>query len=328
MLGLSDDAALQRHLAAAPVIEEGWTRFLEALRQRSGAAQVALSLVLRGSEWRFQTGPVVLPEPALPLRSERVYAQDEFDQPGTPLRLLYLAQRGGLQARLAISHPFNDFRATDGALLARLAPHLDQALSNWLLLSRERAQTADATKSARALGAYWLWLDPAGRIVEADPDLSIVIGESEDLRLTAGRIEPQDPLRARMLRRALDDALAGIALPDVALAADLRLHLQPGLVSTAPGLEPVLRGVVRQAPLARRRDPDMLAKQLGTSRSEARLAALICDGFSLAEAAEELGWTLETTRSASKRLYQQTGTSGQTGLLRRLQTGAHWFLEP
>ncbi|WP_010138070.1 hypothetical protein, partial [Oceanicola sp. S124] len=61
--------------------------------------------------------------------------------------------------------------------------------------------------------------------------------------------------------------------------------------------------------------------------AEARLAQLICDGHSLAEAAATLGWTLESTRSASKQVFARMEVRGQGGVIRRMQSGALWLTE-
>ena len=58
---------------------------------------------------------------------------------------------------------------------------------------------------------------------------------------------------------------------------------------------------------------------------EARLAALLCDGFSLRDAATELGWTIDTARSASKQLFARRGVSGQAAPLPPMPTGVLWF---
>jgi hypothetical protein len=49
------------------------------------------------------------------------------------------------------------------------------------------------------------------------------------------------------------------------------------------------------------------------------------DGFSLAQAAAELGWTVETARSCSKQVIARMGVSGQTGVLRRMLASAVWI---
>ena len=81
----------------------------------------------------------------------------------------------------------------------------------------------------------------------------------------------------------------------------------------------------RQAPRARDLPVGRIAAVFGLSRSEARLAALLCDGFSLAQAAAELGWTVETARSCSKQVFARMGVGGQTGVLRRMLASAVWI---
>jgi uncharacterized protein YcnI len=49
------------------------------------------------------------------------------------------------------------------------------------------------------------------------------------------------------------------------------------------------------------------------------------DGFSLAQAAAELGWTVETARSCSKQVFARMGVGGQTGVLRRMLASAVWI---
>lgn len=50
--------------------------------------------------------------------------------------------------------------------------------------------------------------------------------------------------------------------------------------------------------------------------SEARLALALTRGMSIAEAAGELGLTVESARTYSKRIYAKTGARGQTDLVR------------
>jgi DNA-binding CsgD family transcriptional regulator len=63
----------------------------------------------------------------------------------------------------------------------------------------------------------------------------------------------------------------------------------------------------------------------GVSRSEARLAVALCDGMTLTAAAQTLGWTLETARSTSKRLFARIGVSGQPGVVRAMHASAIWL---
>ncbi|WEK44129.1 MAG: hypothetical protein P0Y64_04685 [Candidatus Sphingomonas colombiensis] len=59
----------------------------------------------------------------------------------------------------------------------------------------------------------------------------------------------------------------------------------------------------------------------GLTHSEARLAAALADGASIAEAGASIGLTIETARNYSKRIYAKTGVRGQSELVRLLCTG-------
>ena len=61
-----------------------------------------------------------------------------------------------------------------------------------------------------------------------------------------------------------------------------------------------------------------LAQLFDLKHREAELAIALYDGFSLAEAADKLGLTLETTRNYSKKLYSKLGVRGQTELVRKV----------
>ncbi|MBE3640524.1 helix-turn-helix transcriptional regulator, partial [Mangrovicoccus algicola] len=84
-------------------------------------------------------------------------------------------------------------------------------------------------------------------------------------------------------------------------------------------------GRLRHELSARALPVSRVAAAFGLSRSEARLAAALADGLSLAEAAEELGWTLGTARSASKQLFARMGTASQAGVVRRLLESGVWL---
>lgn len=323
MVGRSAETETLRLLYASAVEPAGFAPFLAALADLTRAAGAVLRIEAAAAVEAATGAPVPLPPPEAlrRLRRERVYAQEELGLPA-PLRLIRVGARTEAQAYLGIGHPRRDFRALDGALLDRLGPHLAQAIETAQALGAERARARAAAAAAAALGAGWLWLDPAGRLVEAD---ATARARLEGLA-PPGRLDFADPLLARALRRAIDRALGGAPwVLTLRRRPLLQLALRPGLAVPAPGLEPVLTGFLRQAPEAAALDPAALAASLDLNRSETRLAVLLCDGLTLAEAAAHLGWTQETARSASKRIFARTGTRGQSDLIRRLLAGADWL---
>jgi DNA-binding CsgD family transcriptional regulator len=61
---------------------------------------------------------------------------------------------------------------------------------------------------------------------------------------------------------------------------------------------------------------DQLGQLFDLIPSEARLALALSRGMSIAEAAGELGLTVESARTYSKRIYAKTGARGQADLVR------------
>jgi len=336
VLGRSEDVEVLRLLHAEAARPAGdppaWQPFLQALAALTRAQSAALAIEAAGTQHVFAT-TADFPLPAratlLRLRSDRLYAQDELEGEHTPLRLLRAPLRGDRHAWLIIRHPLTEFRAADGLHLSRLAPHLGTAVETWLSLARERAQAQQSARVAAALGAGWLWLDATGRVLDADDGARLALDGPDGPTLgPGGRIDAPNPEIAARLRRGLDAAASGaddVQVVPLAASPLLALAIHPGLTSPAPGVGPVLRAAIRRAPAAIGLPLDGLARSMGLSRSETRLAVLLCDGSTLAEAAVQLGWTIETARSASKRIYAQTETRGQGDLIRQMWAGADWF---
>lgn len=68
-------------------------------------------------------------------------------------------------------------------------------------------------------------------------------------------------------------------------------------------------------------DPDKLSSLYGLTPAEARLATLLAQDLSLADAAEELGVSQHTVRTHIKRIFAKTTTERQSGLIRLLLSG-------
>ncbi|MFT3977068.1 MAG: hypothetical protein QM688_08160 [Sphingomonas bacterium] len=98
------------------------------------------------------------------------------------------------------------------------------------------------------------------------------------------------------------------------------------LLSATPRLEALLvpAATGMTAPLRASAPVDAAALEAlhGLTRSEARLAAALAGGESIAEAAARIGLTIETARNYSKRIYAKTGARGQGDLIRLLLGGA------
>ncbi|WP_157617006.1 helix-turn-helix transcriptional regulator [Thioclava pacifica] len=317
--------------AASDAGQAGWNGFLDRLCVASHAEAAALRLLgPEGEGPGWQVGTLALPEAERlhAMRLDRVYSQ--IDLPGgpdwpTPLRALKVAAGAAGQVALMIARSGREFRAAEALPLSNLAPHLGQALSIQAALKTERARAALAGQSAASLGAGWVVLSSAGMVIAHDPQIAAGLDASDRLRLRRGaRPEFADPEAAIAFRQALAALAAGEgAERPIAIAGAPPVHLR--LVLGDWQGAPAVIGHLRALPMAQDLPLAQVAGDLDLSRSEARLAVLLCDGASLREAAESLGWTLETARSTSKQIYARAGVSGQTGLLRRMLGSALWL---
>lgn len=274
----------------------GFDAALAALATATRAGGVVLALP--EARWTHGTSPA-LPAPE-GLREGRVYAQG--DLPGLDgERLRLVAARGAV---LALTRRHDDFRAADAALLSRLAPHLETAAALWRQRQAERRRARRAARLTEGLGGTWLLLDAGLRVIESSPG-------------TDGRL-PLTPEAARALRRGIERAQAGKPAL-VILSTDPRI--EAALHAEGPHILALLRRAPRAATLPH------LAEGLGLTPSEARLTAALADGATLAEAAQALGWSEQTARSASKQVFSKLGVSGQPALVRRVLNGALWWMQ-
>lgn len=352
-LSRSDETDILASLHAGPLDPSPWQTFLERLRKRLGAEQVALVIRAPGAnlqDWFAGHAPrsgaqarvVELFGPADPLglrhlRVERIYALGDIVDPGDPvqvgivrdllmpagenhLRMLRVTEPGGAMAWLRVSRAGGDFSAAVASILSSLAPHLAIALRSFVWAAQVRRRAALCERVERLAGLGWITFDPAGPVLDLSAGAREMLGQVPGLRPVAGeRLGLPDAASARALVQGLEAAAAG---QGSALMLGLRPRIELRLLPHE-GREPGLTGLLR---LENRPEPEAMVTPLiglyGLSRSEARLAAHLAAGASLAEAAKALSLTVETARTYSKRLFDKTGARGQPDLVRHVLTGA------
>lgn len=300
-----------------------WPEFLAQLGQSIGADGIRLAALPadgRAQHWQWRQAPdLPAATDLLRMRLDRVYSQ--VDMPGAaadspPLRALRSAMPAGGSAVIVATRQGRDFRAVDGARLSGLGRFLAQALANWQALAAERQVAALEGLASEAQGLGWMVLSPAGRVLATSPWLVDRLVDGAPIRLRAdGLLSFGDAdLGAGFARAMVQVGKTGGAARITSATSPLRLMLQPGDHLGTPALRLWLRWPKPLRDLA----PETLADAFQISRSEARLAARLANGFSLEAAAADLGWTMETTRSTSKQLFARLSAHGQPSLLREL----------
>ena len=277
------------------------------------------------------------------LRPSRIYtlpelldleAQSNIIEPhpipgGIYARMARIVAVGGANIWVMIARGDRDFSASDGILLSTLVPHIEISLRNYTTIERERRRSLISEGVTSRLHFAWIALDDNGRLVDADNEGRRLLEASDDLSLSSA-----GQLLVRGAGNALADAVRDFARDPLLPRRAIHITDEPRLeLLLAPVREwfaphpspPVLIAYIHGADGIRGADDagpvEQLRQLFDLSNSEARLAAAISRGLTLAEAAEAQGITIETARYYSKRIFAKAGVRGQPELVRRILTG-------
>jgi DNA-binding CsgD family transcriptional regulator len=269
----------------------------------------------------------------------RAYRLDELLQFGEPahdaylsqllvpsgmnhLRMIRFAEPGGHSGWITVTRRDSEFAAEVDALLEALAPFMRPALGSFVALERERMTAAVAREAVRRLNFGWLTLDGEGRVLDADHLGGQMLADGARIaRAKDGRLTAKDPALRRQLLAAIRE-----------LAIDPQARPRAVVLSREPWLDLLLvpsgqrMGTTQAAPAivcylhadnwSSADRCEQLAQLFDLAPSEARLALALSRGMSISEAAPELGLTVESARTYSKRIYAKTGARGQSDLVR------------
>ncbi|WP_434287499.1 helix-turn-helix transcriptional regulator [Celeribacter sp. SCSIO 80788] len=311
-----------------------WADFLTALAEITHADTAKMYLIENGQPvacWQVGedwAGPDI--SESGQMRTSRVYSQ--FDLPSglgaeatlCPLRAIRWRIAQNSWGVLLLRRRDEDFRAIDGQHLSNLLPYLAPAVQGWQRLRQERAHGVLAHRVSAGLGAGWILFSRSGQVASMAPGLAGRLEALAGIRLSAEGWLLFPASHAGGLREALSALTAGETGPQILW------------LSTAPPVQMVLSveeyagfpevvGRVRHEVTASHLPLTWIMSAFHLNRSEARLAVALCDGLSLSEAAGQLGWTVETARSNSKRLFARMGVSGQADVVRALLRSAVWL---
>lgn len=279
------------------------------------------------------------PMPYHAMRDGRVYSLRELLRDGDPqhdfyrdemlapagmkrMRMVRVVEASGVSAWLTASRDAADFGPGDEALIAAIAPYLRAALTTHVAIERERTAALIAHDAIARMNFGWLTLDGEGRVLDADAHGQRMLAESGMLiRGRGGRLSARDRGVAEEIAAAVK-ALTGDpnGRPRAVVLSrepwlDMLLVAATIRASTT-GQEPKLVAYVHADNWSSADRCDQLCQLFDLIPSEARLALALSRGMSIADAAGEIGITVESARTYSKRIYAKTGARGQSDLVR------------
>ncbi|MCI4592300.1 hypothetical protein MOK15_19675 [Sphingobium sp. BYY-5] len=178
-----------------------------------------------------------------------------------------------------------------------------------------------ANEAIRRMNFGWLTLDASGRILNSHADETSLLGHTGPLlRGRDGRLTSADPQVAHEIVAAISASVKEDQPRPRAIVLSRDPWVDMLLVAssigpTATGPAPALVAYIHADNWSSADRCDQLCQLFNLSQSEARLSLALSRGMSIAEAAVELGLTVESARTYSKRIYSKTGTRGQTDLI-------------
>lgn len=243
---------------------------------------------------------------------------------------MHVREPGGIESNLGLIAHSESFQFTPNhkALMAVIRPHFAIALELFSRLQRDEREIGALSSTLDRLTIATFILDGRGQVLRSNRAAEGLVERQETFTVARGHLAVLGASDARHFDRFVAEAIA------------TRLRGDPGIFVQAfrckdpanDGRGILIRSIPRQrgdavdatpAVIVYATDPgsgssleQLISSLFDLSPSEAILAALLTQGFSLTEAANELGLTEATVRTYSKRIFGKVGVGRQSELVR------------
>ncbi|WP_109806330.1 helix-turn-helix transcriptional regulator [Sphingosinithalassobacter portus] len=243
---------------------------------------------------------------------------------------MYVSEPGGLECNLGLTQRGEGFQFTaeHKVFMTRLRPHVAQALQLFSRIQRDESEIEILTDTLDRLTIATFILDGRGKLLRANNAATTMIDRNETFRLAQDRLKIDGRVDARRFAEVIDQAIAarldepgetfvrafrcaepanegrGVLIRSIRRERHVSVDASPAVVVYATDPAPATSF------------EQLIATLFDLTPSEAGLAALLTQGFSLSEAAAEAGLTESTVRSYSKRIFAKMGVSRQAELIR------------
>jgi DNA-binding CsgD family transcriptional regulator len=234
-------------------------------------------------------------------------------------------------SRTRRQRPFDDGEV--GALRS-LAPHLNRALRVTLRMREMDARAeALAEMGDRALAAVVL-TDAFGRVAEANRLARAILEDADGLLIRDGVLRAARSDDSARLARLIDEAAGGVEgltfmrrsgvmqVVRRSCRRPLALVVSPTRAAASPfGRSRAVTIAFADPDRAPEADADLLARLYRFTAREASVAALLLQGRSPGEAADELAMSENTVRTHIRHVFDKTGVERLADLVRLLMQG-------
>jgi DNA-binding CsgD family transcriptional regulator len=222
------------------------------------------------------------------------------------------------------------FSEDERGRIAALLPHLRRVLQIKDRLAKAGTRAENLLEAMDRLPFGVLLLSDDLTVVEASASARATLAANDSVHAQGGRLGFRRSTDAQAFARTLAanpaDAAGSegvVVVRRLTEPGDVTLLTMPLEAAPDEWTRPRARHLVLVFDSVRTPPPSqvLLQRTYGLTASEARLAASLATGLSLAEIAERRGLSVQTLRSQLKSVFGKTGISAQTQLVRLVLTG-------
>lgn len=222
------------------------------------------------------------------------------------------------------------FDANEQKLFRTLMPHLQQAVELHRKISQTQMISQSACEALSQLSLAFILLDDSGKILMMNSSARLLIAQNDGLRVTRNGLVAERPEEDRVLRKLIIGASNALtpsiktlppggkmSLSRPSLKRPYSISVSPVPFQTSPFLasRAAIGIFVADPEVIPEPDTDMLCRIYGLTMAEARVAAMLIQGKSLANACEELSILPNTARTHLKHIFQKLGVCRQGELV-------------
>lgn len=244
---------------------------------------------------------------------------------------MYFSEPGGWECNIGLmnSARSRNFGTAEKAFFVAFRPHLERALEMYSRIKRNEAEKEILEQTFDRLTIGTIILDGRGRLIDANAVARRIAGETEAVSFVGGVVALCHADSNAKLQRTIREALAwreqGHASPFVAAlrvecavgpTLGLLIRATPPSITYPTDASPAVTIYIADSAQQQLASERLVAQLFGLTPSEAFLATLLANGFTLTEAAEKLDVTENTVRNYAKKVFAKTGVNRQADLVR------------
>ena len=244
---------------------------------------------------------------------------------------MYFSEPGGWECNIGLMNSVRsrNFGAAEKAFFLAFRPHLERALEMYARIKRNEAEKEILEQTFDRLTIGTIILDGRGRLIDANEAARRIAGETEAVSFAAGAVALSHADSNAKLQRTIREALAwreqGHTYPFVAAlrvectigpALGLLIRATPPSAAYPTDASPAVAIYIADSAQQQLASERLVAQLFGLTPSEAFLATLLANGFTLTEAADKLDVTENTVRNYAKKVFAKTGVNRQADLVR------------